>query len=51
MLYYYVSGYFPVYNRHGYIKIVSQLVQYSMQVALEEMHNLPDYPSKEEVHV
>ena len=41
--------YFPVYNRHGYIEIVSWLAQHSMQAAVEEVHNLPNYPSKGEV--
>ena len=42
--------YFLVYNRHGYIEVVGQLAQDSMQAAVDEVQSLPEYPTKGEVH-
>ena len=38
-----------VYNRHGYISIVSRLAEQSMQTAFKEVQALPDYTTKGEI--
>ena len=40
-----------VYNSCGYLDIVEELAQQSMQAAVEEVKSLPDYPTKGEVNV
>ena len=40
---------FSVYNRHGYIGIVGDLAERSMQGAVEQVKALPDYPKDGEV--
>ena len=42
--------YILVYNRCGYIEVVGQLTQDSMQAAVDEIQGLPEYPNKGEVH-
>lgn len=37
-----------VYNRRGYIEVVGQLAQDSMQAAVDEIQGLPEYPTKGE---
>ena len=38
-----------MYNRHGYIGIVGDLAERSMQEAVEEVQTLPEYPNDGEV--
>ena len=38
-----------MYNRHGYVDIVSRLAERSMQGAVEEVQALPEYSTKGEV--
>ena len=38
-----------MYNSRGYLDIVEELAQQTMQAAVEEVKSLPDYPTKGEV--
>ena len=40
-----------VYNRHGYVEVVSRLAEHSMQAAVEEVQTLPDYSTNGEVKI
>ena len=42
---------FLVYNRRGYVEVVSRLAEHSMQAAVEEVQTLPDYPTNGEVSI
>ena len=46
-----ITSIFPVYNKRGYVDIVSRVAELSMQAAVEEVQALVHYESDGEVHV
>ena len=46
-----ITSIFPVYNKRGYVDIVSRVAELSMQAAVEGVQALVHYESDGEVHV